>query len=410
MSIWRPFTQEKTAPNQVKIARGEGAYLLDEHGKRYLDLISSWWVNTLGHANEEIADAIAFQARSLEHVIFAGFSHEPAEALCSSLERLLPQQLRHFFFSDDGSTAVEVALKMAYQYFANQGVKNRDTYINLEGAYHGDTFGAMGASGSNSSYHATFKSFFFNTYSVKFPGTLDDEESALFALRTFLAKNGDKVCSLIVEPLVQGAAGMRMYRAEFLEKVVADVRKYGILVIFDEVMTGFFRTGTMFAMNQTQVIPDFLCISKGITGGFLPLGLTVSVDAVYEAFYSDEPSKAFLHGHSYTANPISCAAAVKSLEILQRNNTQRDIQRIAELHTKHLAHLSHVQNKRSLGTIAAFEVDSAALAQEVASRLFDQGIFIRPIGNTIYFIPPYCISSDDLARAYVQTAAALRSM
>ncbi|MDR1208383.1 MAG: adenosylmethionine--8-amino-7-oxononanoate transaminase [Holosporales bacterium] len=407
MPIWKPFTQEKVAPCAVKIARGHGAYLEDEAGTQYLDLISSWWVNILGHANEEIADAIASQARRLEQVIFAGFSHEPAEVLCASLEKILPKSLRRFFFSDDGSTSVEVALKLAYQYFFNQGIKDRCTYINLEGAYHGDTLGAMSAAGNRSSYHSTFKSFFFRTYSIKFPDTPDEEKNALSALQDFLENEGLNICALIVEPLIQGAAGMRMYRAEFLEKIVNEVRKYGILVIFDEVMTGFGRTGTMFAMDQTQVLPDFICLSKGLTGGFLPLGLTVSTDAIYEAFYSDDSSKAFIHGHSYTANPISCAAAVKSLEILRRESTQLDIKRIAKVHSRNLESLPRAQNKRALGTIAAFEVESAAFAQEITSRLLSQGLIIRPLGNTIYFIPPYCIDSGDLERAYSQVAARL---
>jgi adenosylmethionine-8-amino-7-oxononanoate aminotransferase len=409
MPIWKPFTQEKIAPCPVKIARGHGAYLEDEAGNQYLDLISSWWVNILGHANEEIADAIASQAHTLEQVIFAGFSHGPAEVLCASLEEILPQSLRRFFFSDDGSTSVEVALKLAYQYFSNQGVKNRCTYINLEGAYHGDTLGAMSAAGNSSSYHSTFKSFFFQTYSVKFPKTPEDEINALSALQRFLEKDGQNTCALIVEPLIQGAAGMRMYRAEFLEKIVNEVRKHGILVIFDEVMTGFGRTGTMFAMNQTLALPDFVCLSKGLTGGFLPLGLTVSTEAIYDAFYSDEPGQAFLHGHSYTANPISCAAAVKALEILRRESTQLDIRRIAEVHSRNLESLPHAQNKRALGTIAAFEVESAAFAQEITSRMLSQGLIIRPLGNTIYFIPPYCIDSTDLERAYSQVAALLNS-
>jgi adenosylmethionine-8-amino-7-oxononanoate aminotransferase len=409
MPIWKPFTQEKIAPCPIKIVRGHGAYLENKAGNQYLDLISSWWVNILGHANEEIADAIAAQARTLEQVIFTGFSHEPAEALCASLEKILPQSLQRFFFSDDGSTSVEVALKLAYQYFFNQGIKNRCTYINLEGAYHGDTLGAMSAAGKDSSYHSTFKSFFFRTYSVSFPRTLEEEMNALSALHRFLEKDGSNTCALIVEPLIQGAAGMRIYRAEFLEKIVNKVRQYGILVIFDEVMTGFGRTGTMFAMDQTQVRPDFICLSKGLTGGFLPLGLTVSTEAVYDMFYSDDPCKAFLHGHSYTANPISCAAAIKSLEILRRESTQLDIKRISEVHSRNLERLPRAQNKRALGTIAAFEVESAAFAQEVASRMLFQGLIIRPLGNTIYFIPPYCIESSDLDRAYSQVAVLLDS-
>ncbi|MDR1907643.1 MAG: adenosylmethionine--8-amino-7-oxononanoate transaminase [Holosporales bacterium] len=401
MAIWRPFTQEKTASPSVKISRGSGAHLFAEDGRQYIDMISSWWVNILGHANKEIADAIYKQACILEHVIFAGFSHAPAEELCDKLAGFLPKQLRRFFFSDDGSTAVEVALKMAYQYFKNQGISGRNIYINLEGAYHGDTIGAMSAAGNDSQYHSTFSEFFFKTFTVSFPNTIEEEEASLEKLKCFLDARAEHVCALIVEPLVQGAAGMKMYRAEFLEKIVDEVRKYGILVIFDEVMTGFFRTGTMFAMDQTGVIPDLICLSKGITGGFLPLALTIATDSVYEAFYSDDWKKAFIHGHSYTANPIACAAAIKSLEILHRAETQSQILNIAKTHRDCLAEgLPNVTSKRTLGTIAAFEFESSQQANDVSAHMFRNGVIVRPLQNTMYFIPPYCISVDDLQYAY----------
>lgn len=401
MKIWHPFTQEKTSSSPITISRGEGAYLYSNNGQKYLDLISSWWANIHGHANEEIADAIHEQAKKLEHVIFAGYSHEPAENLCTALSRLLPTSLDTFFFSDDGSTTVEVAMKMAYQYFKNINDQSRNMFINFRGAYHGDTLGAMSAAGQSSEYHRTFSEFFFDVFSINTPeyyvGCEDIEEKeslAISELSHFLENNAHKVCALIVEPLVQGAAGMKMHRAEFLEKVVEIVRSYNILIIFDEVMTGFCRTQRMFAMDHLKCIPDFLCISKGITGGFLPLALTVTTQKIYDAFLDDDVSKAFLHGHTYTANPIACAAACKSLEILQRKSTQNMVKSIADVHEQYKDHFNEFRN---LGTIAAFRIDSP---KEVKELLAAHNIISRPIGNNFYMLPPYCITTDELHDVY----------
>ncbi|MDR1365249.1 MAG: adenosylmethionine--8-amino-7-oxononanoate transaminase [Holosporales bacterium] len=400
MKIWHPFTQEKITPQPIKIVRGSGAHLFDSRGNKYVDMVSSWWVNILGHANQEIADAIHEQAITLEHVIFAGFTHEPAEKLCKALYEFLPKSLEYFFFSDNGSTAVEVALKMSYQYFRNIGDNERNIYVNLEGGYHGDTIGAMSAAGNASQYHSTFSEFFFKTFSIDFPEDDEREELAVHKLQKFLENYGSKVCALIVEPLVQGAAGMRMYSSKFLEKIVIDVRKQGILVIFDEVMTGFYRTGTMFAMDQCIEKPDIVCLSKAITGGFLPLALTVTNSAVYEAFLSDDWKKAFIHGHSYTANPLGCAAACKALQILQRADVRSNIETIAKTHCAHIRQVCSASNKRSIGTIAAFDVKSAEMARKIKNYLMENGIITRPIGRSVYLLPPYCISSEDLQRAY----------
>lgn len=402
MKIWHPFTQEKTAPAPIKIVKGKDEYLFDESGKRYIDMVSSWWVNILGHSNHEIAEACANQAKTLEHVIFAGFSHEPAERLVDILSSALPDSLSKFFFSDNGSTAVEVALKMSYQYFQNKGVKNKNVFINLEGAYHGDTLGAMSAAGNSSEYHSKFKEFFFQTFSIKFPNNKEEEENAIYELEEFLKDNHQKVCSLIIEPLVQGAAGMKMYTAEFLDKVVEVIRQYDILVIFDEVMTGFFRTGTMFAMDQVRNKPDIVCLSKALTGGFLPLSLTVTTEEVYEAFLSDEWEKAFIHGHSYTANPIACAAACKAQELLKSTSIQENIRSISRVHKNCLSKLSSpcIVSSRTMGTIAALDLKSSDMAKFLREKMFNNGIIIRPIKNTVYFIPPYCISEENLEYAY----------
>ncbi|MDR1391190.1 MAG: adenosylmethionine--8-amino-7-oxononanoate transaminase [Holosporales bacterium] len=400
MKIWHPFTQEKTASLPVKIVKGKGAYLFDSNEKKYIDMVSSWWVNILGHSNKEIAEAIYKQAKTLEHVMFAGFSHEPGERLCQKLYEYLPSSLEYFFFSDDGSTAVEVALKMAYQYFKNLGKNDRNMYINLEGGYHGDTMGAMGAAGNNSKYHSIFAEFFFKTFSIDFPNSEKDEIVSLEKLKKFLKNFGENVCAIIVEPLVQGAAGMRTYRSEFLDLITKEVRKYGILVIFDEVMTGFYRTGSMFAVDKCVEKPDIICLSKGITGGFLPIALTITTEKIYESFLSNSWEKSFKHGHSYTANPIGCAAACKAIEILERRKTQQNIKEICDSHNEFLKRLSNVSNKRSLGTIVAFDVETSQIAEKIKVSMFKKGIIIRPIGASVYLIPPYCISKTDLEYVY----------
>ncbi|MDR2158321.1 MAG: adenosylmethionine--8-amino-7-oxononanoate transaminase [Holosporaceae bacterium] len=403
--IWRPFTQEKITPPPIKITRGEGAYLFAENGDKYLDMISSWFVNLHGHANREIAESIGRQAGMLEHVIFTKFSHDPAEKLVEELKRVVPPKLNRYFFSDNGSTAVEVALKMAFQYFRNIGEKGRNIFLSLEGGYYGDTFGAMSVSGINSKYHATFSDLFFKTIMIDAPEyyegvtSIEEKENEIIEdLEKKLKNIGDKICALIVEPLLQGSFGMRLYRAEFLERLVDKVREYGVLVIFDEVLTGFFRTGKMFAMDHVKVIPDFICLSKGITGGFLPLALTVASEKIYDAFLSVDGKKTFLHGHSYTANPIACAAARKSLEILLRQETVNRIGDIAKIH-RNLT-IPKAAKRRNIGVVAAFDADSEETANRVVGKAWENGIFLRPLGRTLYLFPPYCISDEDLYRTY----------
>jgi adenosylmethionine-8-amino-7-oxononanoate aminotransferase len=403
--IWRPFTQEKTTPLPLKIVGGEGAYLISERGDKYLDMISSWFVNLHGHANPEIAEAIGAQAKTLEHVIFTRFTHDPAEKLVIGLKKVVPPELNKYFFSDNGSTAVEVALKMAYQYFKNIGVKDRNIFLSLEGGYHGDTFGAMSASGANSKYHSVFSDLFFKTVMIDVPEYYEGVES--IEAKEVLIKDGrdkkqreigDKVGAFIAEPLLQGSFGMRLYRPQFLERLVNKVREYNILVIFDEVLTGFYRTGKMFAMNYTNVLPDLVCLSKGLSGGFLPLALTIATDKIYDAFLSEDRSKTFLHGHSYTANPIACAAACKSLEILLRKETLDRIEAISKFHETHS--IPHVAKRRNIGVVAAFDVESEEKAHYVIDKAWENGIFLRPLGKTIYLFPPYCLSDEDLERTY----------
>ena len=414
--VWHPFTQAQTAGLPLAITQGKGAYLFDENGKSYLDLISSWWVNLHGHAHPKIAEAIYQQAIQLEHVIFAGFTHPPAVALCEALKRHLPPALARFFFSDNGSTAVEVALKMAYQYWRNQNQCHRSRFISFEGAYHGDTFGAM-AVGKASGFHDPFQKLFFGVDTMAYPATwIGDkdiegkEDSALNRLKTFLDHHGSETAAFIVEPLMQGSSGMRLCRPVFLQKAIDLVCEYGILIIFDEVMTGFGRTGTLFACEQVQRVPDIICLSKGLSGGFLPLALTIAQNNVFEGFLGKSIDKAFLHGHSYTANPLGCAAALASFELLLSPQTQNQIQLIAKIHQQRLAKLAQafptLTAFRQLGTIAAFELAQRPtsygdISGHALQRLFlEEGLIIRPLGNVFYLMPPYCIAADDLNAAY----------
>ncbi len=418
--IWHPFTQEKTATARLAVARGSGAWLYDIDDKPYLDLISSWWVNLFGHGCKPIADSIAAQAARLEHVLFAGCTHEPAVELCEALHAILPPALGKFFFSDNGSTAVEVALKMAHQYWKNAFSQDRRLFIGFDGGYHGDTVGAMSV-GAHCGYHDTFRSFFFDTLVVPFAQTwLDDddcearERQALAALERTLSQHAGQVAAIIVEPLVQGASGMRMCRPQFIASVTAMAHQHDTLVIFDEVMTGFGRTGTRFAFEQTGVVPDFLCVSKGITGGFLPLALTITGDKVYDAFLSDQAERSFSHGHSYTANPIACAAAVASIKLLVGEETSEALQRLQECHQHGLRVLKQriptVERVRLTGTIAAFDLPAGETRSgtELHQRFLDKGLLIRPIGRTIYLLPPFVVTDAQMMEAYESISDVLR--
>ncbi len=409
--IWHPFTQEKTSAPVIAVKRAEGAYIYDENDKAYLDLISSWWVNIHGHANSVIANSIAQQAMKLEHVIFAGFTHEPAVLLCEELHKVLPNTLCKFFFSDNGSTSVEVALKMAYQYFRNNGDVERNIFISFEGGYHGDTFGAMSV-GIRSGFHSEFKELFFDVITLPYPSTWDNDEEVeaketevLNFLDQQLLLVGSKVAALVIEPLVQGASGMRICRPEFVRQVITKVRQYGILVIFDEVMTGFYRTGALFALDRIGIAPDILCLSKGITGGFLPLALTIATQDIYNAFLGDDFARALAHGHSYTANPIACSAALASLQLLLTENCKNSVKQIERTHLDGLSLLSEkcprVIRSRVIGTIGAFDLDLPLdIISKLKAQFLENGLLLRPLRNTVYLLPPYCTKEDELYNAY----------
>jgi adenosylmethionine-8-amino-7-oxononanoate aminotransferase len=412
--IWHPFTQELTAPDPIEIVSGSGVTLIDADGNEYLDMISSWWVNIHGHAHPDISQAIAAQAAILEQVIFAGFTHPQAIKLSASISNLLPGDLNRVFFSDDGSTAVEVALKVALQYWQNLG-EHRDRFLTFEGGYHGDTVGAMSA-GSASGFFDAFKQMLFKVDSLPYPQTwMDDEQveekeqAVLQKLDDYLEKHGYVTAALIIEPMIQGAGGMRMCRAEFLLKLKQHLSSYGVLLIFDEVMTGFGRTGKMFAANRAGVTPDLICLSKGLSGGSLPISLTVCSDRIYTAFLAESFDKALSHGHSFTANPICCAASNASLAIFEKEQTLQRLPQIEALHFQRmqgLQHHQHVSHARVCGTIAAFDIQSdqsgytAAIGQKLKVYFQQRGLLLRPLGNVLYLLPPYCVSDSQLHHVY----------
>ena len=420
--VWHPFTQAQTAPDPIPITSAKGIRLYAEDGREFLDLISSWWVNLHGHAHPTIAAAIAKQAHTLEQVIFAGFTHQPAAQLAHELVQRLPAGLTRVFFSDDGSTAVEVALKMALQYWRNQGEAQRTRFLAFEGGYHGDTVGAMSV-GRGSDFFSTYGSMLFEVGLLPYPQTWDGdadvvskEQAALAVLDAYLAQHGETLAGVIIEPLVQGAAGMRMCRPEFLQQLAAKLRAAGILLIFDEVMTGFGRTGAMFAAVKAQVMPDLICLSKGLTAGFLPMSVTVASEAIYAAFLGENFDRALIHGHSFTANPLGCAAALASLQVFEDEQTLAKLPQIEAWHRQGLVQLAGhpaVQHVRVTGTIAAFDVVTtdagytSAVGAKLKAFFHERGLLLRSLGNVIYLLPPYCVTQDELALAYQTIGEAL---
>ena len=398
MKIWHPYTQEGAEPAPIEIDRGEGAYLYRRDGRRLIDVISSWWVNLHGHAHPLIAEAIAAQARKLEQVIFAGFTHELAEELSERLSRILPPLLDRVFYSDNGSTAVEAAMKMAVQYWHNEGRPEKRRIVALEHAYHGDTVGAMSVS-DDSPFTAAFDALRIPVFRVQSAGDLDE----------LLAAKKDEIAAMIVEPMIQGAGGMIVYSADRLKRLHELCAAHDVLFIADEVFTGFGRTGRMFACEHAGIVPDMMCLSKGLTGGFLPLAATGGRGRLYQAFYSNDRSRAFFHGHSYSANPLGCAAAIASLKIFETEPVFERIAAIERIHRERLAAFqSHpaVSDVRMLGTIAAIELraDDAGYLSNLREKLYpfflEHGVLLRPLGNVIYTVPPYVITPNDLHYTY----------
>lgn len=412
--IWHPYTQHQMTALPIALKRGEGAYVYDENNKSYLDCISSWWVNLHGHAQPDIAKAIYEQALQLEHVIFSGFTHEPAVKLAEGVLSLLPDYFTKVFYSDNGSTAIEVALKMAYQYWRNKGESQRRRFIAFDGCYHGDTFGAMSL-GKTGGFFSHFDDLLFPVDIFDYPSTwMDDqngeqkEHAILNKIQEHLQQYGHETAALIIEPLVQGSAGMRMCTPRFLQNLDKLVKQHNVLMVYDEVMTGFGRTGEYFACLKGQTMPDIICMAKGLTGGFLPLAMTVCREEIYQAFLGDHFAKALAHGHSYTANPLGCAAGLASLALLTSLETRNKIQAIERVHQQGLTQLqaqAGIEKTRYCGTIAAFEIAvdcgyGSNLSIQLRDHFLSQGLLIRPLGNVVYLIPPYCIDTLALKNSY----------
>lgn len=399
--VWHPFTQHGLNEPVPLVTRAEGAALYTADGRRVIDAISSWWVTTHGHCHPRIMAAIRSQAESLDQLIFAGWTHDPAEMVARQLVAMMPRPLDHVFFSDSGSTSVEVALKMALGHFANRG-EDRHRIVVMADSYHGDTVGGMSV-GARGVFNKSYAPLLFDVDVIPFPEA-GREQATIDAFERLC---GQRPAALIVEPLVLGAGGMKMYPARVLKALRELCAAHGALFIADEVMTAWGRTGTLLACEQAGVVPDLLCLSKGLTGGSLPLAVTMATGEIFESHRSDDRAKMFFHSSSYTANPIACAAAAVNLEIWSEEPV---LERVADLARRQAGHArgleDKVNNLRQLGTIVAMEFEEregdylSALGPKLMSFFRERDMLLRPLGNTLYVMPPYCISDDDLGRIY----------
>jgi adenosylmethionine---8-amino-7-oxononanoate aminotransferase len=404
--IWHPYTHQKNMLPPITIVNGKGALLVDDNGNEYIDAISSWWVTLHGHAHPFIAKKIYRQAKTLEQVIFAGFTHKPAVNLAAKLIPLLPGNFAKIFYSDNGSTAVEVALKMALQYQANKHQPKRNILAFKDG-YHGDTFGAMSASG-RSIFTKPFADKLFDVIFIDKPTSENIHE-----IKIKIEQYKNDIACFIYEPLLQGAGGMKMYDGNLLSDLLMFIKQQQIICIADEVMTGFYRTGKLFASEYILIKPDIICLSKGLTGGTMALGITACTQDIYDAFVSDDKTKTFFHGHSFTANPLACTAARASLKLLQRKKCKKNIERIIKRNKKFVLRLSQtnynkaIKNLRQMGTVFAFEIITPSedaylnnITDTFSQYCLRHGVYLRPLGNTIYIMPPYCTTKSQLKKVY----------
>jgi len=409
---WHPYTQHKTTGLLPAIVKGEGALLWDENGKEYIDAIASWWVNPYGHSNSVIADAIYQQLTTLEHVLFGGFTHNKAVELSEKLISILPKNQKKLFYSDNGSTAVEVALKAALQYFYNKGEK-RTKIIAFEDAFHGDTFGAMASSGITF-FTEAFQGSLLEVVRIPVP-TVGNEAKCYKVLEELMATQ--EFAAFIFEPLVQGAAGMVMYDAKVLDDMISICKKNQVFTIADEVMTGFGKTGKTFACDYLFNKPDMMCLSKALTGGTIPMAVTSFTQEIYAGFWNDDVNKAFFHGHTFTANPTGCAAALASIQLLQTDEMQNNIARI---HAKHLAFETKikqhpkVKTSRVLGVIFALEIKTqnqesyyGTMRNKLYNFFIENGVILRPVGNIVYILPPYITTDEQLEKVFAIVEDAL---
>jgi adenosylmethionine---8-amino-7-oxononanoate aminotransferase len=403
--IWHPYTQHKDLLPPIPVLRGKDSLLFDDKGNTYIDAISSWWVNIHGHSHPYIAEKIYEQACRLEHVIFTGFTHEPAVTLAERLLPLLPGDFSRIFYSDNGSTAVEVAIKMAIQFWSNQGegIPPRTKILAFRHSYHGDTFGAMSVS-ERSVFTAPFRDYLFEVIFIETP-----TPENIAQVRATISGHAREIACFIYEPLLQAAGGMRIYEAALLDELLDEARQNDILCIADEVLTGFGRTGKLFAGAYLRNKADIICLSKGLTGGTMALGVTAATEHIFQAFLSDDKRKTLFHGHSFTANPLACSASLASLDLLLQEDCLARIQQISRRHQTFLETLRSfpiVKNARSLGTVLAFEINTGkdeyvnAIGPAITREALAAGIYLRPLGNTVYMMPPYCMTEKEMDQVY----------
>jgi len=404
--IWHPYTQHQKMEEPIPIVKGDGALLFDEDGNTYIDAVSSWWVNLHGHGHPYIAEKIYKQALVLEHVIFTHFTHQPAVELAERILNILPGKFSKVFYSDNGSTAVEVSLKMAIQFWKNQGHPGRNKILAFNHAYHGDTFGSMSVS-ARGLFTNCFKEFLFDTIFIDTPHAGNLEE-----IRSVVRSYHGQIAAFIYEPLLQAAGGMLMYQAKYLDELLAVIQAENILCIADEVLTGFGRTGPLFAGESISHHADMICLSKGLTGGTMALGITACNQNIFNAFLSTDRTKTFYHGHSFTANPLACTAGLASLDLLEKTSCREQIQWIRQQHEEFVRNelsvtgMELLVNIRTMGTILAFELNTGKneyineVSATIMGKALSQGIYLRPLGNTVYIMPPYCITAEQLRRIY----------
>ena len=404
--IWHPCTQMKdheTLP-LIPIKSGKGVYLYDFDGNKYIDAVSSWWVNLFGHANPLINERIKAQIDTLEHVLLAGFTHEPAVELAHKLVDITPSELKKVFYVDNGSSAVEAALKMSYHYHLNNN-KRKPVFLSLTNSYHGETIGALSV-GDVSLYKETYEPLLIANMQVPVPKdqSIEAAKFALEALEKVLKEKADEIAAFIIEPLIQGAGGMHMYHPEYLVGARGLTKKYDVHLIADEIMTGFGRTGKMFACDHAEISPDFMTLSKGLTGGYLPLSVVMTSNEVYQAFYCDyNEHKAFLHSHSYTGNPLACSAALATFEIFEKNDVIENNEKISHYikeHVEKFTTLKNVKEVRQQGMVTAIELKGYESSERIGLKIYEyaltQGVLLRPLGHVIYFMPPYVISYEEI--------------
>ena len=401
MDIWHPFWQHGLKEPIFKIKETKDEFLITEDNKKIIDGISSWWVNTLGHNNSHITDAIKKQADIMQQIIFAGFTHKPALEVAEKLNKFLPSKFSHIFYSDSGSICVEVALKMAVGYYYNKFGKNKSKIVAMEHSYHGDTFGGM-SSGAESVFNAPYRKMLFEVLRIPYP-IKGEEEKTIKAYEKLLKEQADEIGAIVLEPLVLGSGGMLFYKPFVLDELYKLSKKYDVIFILDEVMTGFGRTGTMFAYEQSNITPDIICLSKGLTGGHLPLACTLCTKEIYDAYYDTDKAKMFFHSSSYSGNPICLAAASANLDLWVDKKPLNDVKRINDFYKTQLAYF---KNARILGDIFAYEIDggennyTANVAVKLYQYFLENGVLLRPLGNTVYVMPPYCISEDSLNKIF----------